>query len=58
MEVVEVEGGVTVFLSEHSGDRGIPATIIEEGPFVAKFDHGFDTFFTFLLERYGEGVLR
>ena len=57
MEVIKVEGGITVFLSEYFGDRSILELVIEEGPLVTESDHVFDTFFTFLLERYGGGVL-
>jgi len=57
MEVVEVKGGVTVLLSEHSGDGGILESIVENSPLVAESDHIFDTLFTFLLERYGDGGL-
>ena len=58
MEMIEVEGSVAVFLSEHSGDDGILEFVVEEGPFIVESDHGFDTFFTLLLERYGGGGLR
>jgi len=57
MEVVKVEGGIAVFLSEHLGDIDILKFIVEEGPFVVESDHGFNTFFTFLLERCGGGGL-
>jgi len=57
VKVVKVEGGVTVFLSEHSGNGHVLKSIVEEGPLVAKLDHIFDAFLTFLLERYGGGVL-
>jgi len=58
VEVVKVEGGIAVLLSKHSGDGGILELVIEEGPLVAKSDHGFDAFLTLLLERYGGGDLR
>ena len=58
MEMVKVEGGIAVFLSEHLGDIDIPEFIVEEGPFVVESDHGFNTFFTLLLERCGGGDLR
>jgi len=58
MKVVEVKGGVAVFLSECSGHSCILEFVIEKGPLVAKSDHGFDTFLTLLLERYGGGGLR
>ena len=57
MEVVKVEGGIAVFLSEHLGDIDILEFIVEEGPFVVESDHGFNAFFTLLLERYGGGGL-
>jgi len=57
MEVVKVEGGIAVFLSEHLGDIDILEFIVEEGPFVVESDHSFNTFFTLLLERCGEGGL-
>ena len=61
MEVVKIEGGIAVLLSEHPGDRGVLEPIVEEGPFVTKLDHIFDALLTFLLERcrgggLGEGV--
>jgi len=58
VEVIEVEGGVTVFLSECSGDGKVCKFVGKKGPLVAKSDHVFDTFLTLLLERYGGGVLR
>jgi len=58
MEVVKVEGGIAVLLSEHFGDIDVLEFSIEEGPFIVKLDHGFDTFFTLLLERCGGGGLR
>jgi len=57
MEVVEVEGGVTIFLSEYFCDINVFEFVVEEGPFVIESDHGFNTFFTLLLERYGGGGL-
>jgi len=57
VEMVKVEGGVAVFLSEYSGDRSVLEFVVEEGPFVAKLDHVFNTFLTFLLEQYGGGGL-
>ena len=57
MEVVEIEGGSTVFLSEDSCDGNVLESIIEVGPFVVESDHVFDTFFTLLLERCGGGGL-
>jgi len=50
MEVVEIEGGITVLLLEHSGNRSVLELVIEESPFIAELDHIFDTFLTFLLE--------
>jgi len=58
VEVVEVEGGIAVFLSEYSGDIDIFEFIVEEGPFVIELDHGFNAFLTLLLERCGGGDLR
>ena len=58
MEVVKVKGGIAVFLSEYFGDVDVSEFIVEEGPFVIESDHGFDAFFTLLLERCGGGDLR
>ena len=58
MEMVKVEGGVAILLSEHLGDGNVFEFVVEEGPFVIKSDHGFNTFFTFPLERCGGGGLR
>ena len=58
MEVVEIEGGSAIFLSEDSGDGDVLESVIEVGPFVVESDHVFDAFFTLLLERYGGGGLR
>jgi len=58
MEMVEVEGGIAVFLSKHLGNGGILEPIVEDGPFVAKSDHGFSAFLTLLLERCGGCGLR
>jgi len=58
MEVIKVEGTVAVFLSEYFGNLGILEFVSEEGPFVAKSNHVFDTLFTFHFERYGGGDLR
>jgi len=55
MEMIEVEGGVAVFLSEHFGDGGTLEFVVEEGPFIVESDHGFNAFFTLLLERCGGG---
>jgi len=57
VEMVEIEGGSTVFLSEDSCDGDVFEFVIEVGPFVVKSDHVFDTFLTFLLERCGGGGL-
>jgi len=57
VEVVEVEGGSAVFLSEDSGDVNVLESVIEVGPFVIELDHVFDTFFMLLLERCGGGGL-
>ena len=58
MEVVEVEGGVTIFLSEYFCDINVLELVVEEGPFVIESDHSFNAFLTFLLERCGGGGLR
>ena len=58
MEMIEVEGGGAVFLSECSCNGYVFEFVIEEGPFVIKSDHIFETFLTFLLERYGGGGRR
>jgi len=50
MEVIEVEGGIAILLSEYSCDSGILEPVVKEGPLVAKLDHSFDTFLTLLLE--------
>jgi len=57
MEMVEVESGVAIFLSEHPGDGGVLELVIKEGPLVAELDHGFDTFLMLLLEQCGGGGL-
>jgi len=58
MEMVKVEGGIAIFLSEHLGDVNVLEFVVEEGPFVIELDHGFDAFFMLLLERCGGGGLR
>jgi len=58
MEMIEVEGGIAVFLPECSGDGDILELVGEEVPFVVESDHDFDTFLTFLLEQYGGVGLR
>jgi len=58
MEMIEVEGGIAVFLSECFSDSDVFEFVGEEVPFVIKSDHDFDAFFTFLLERCGGGGLR
>ena len=58
VEMIEVKGGIAVFLSEHSGDGNIFEFVVEEGPFVVESDHSFDTFFMLLLERCGGAGLR
>jgi len=58
MEMVKVEGGIAVFLSEHFCNSDVFEFVVEKGPFVIELDHGFDTFFTLLLERCGGGGLR
>jgi len=57
VEMVEIEGGSTVFLSEDSCNSSVLESVIEVGPFVIESDHIFDTFFMLLLERCGEGGL-
>jgi len=57
VEVVEIEGGGTVFLPEDSGNGDVFESVIEVGPFVVESDHVFDTFLTLLLERCGGGGL-
>jgi len=58
VEMVKIKGGVTIFLSEYSGDRDVLETIVEKGPFVIKSDHVLDAFLTLLLERCGGGGLK
>jgi len=58
VEVVKVEGGIAVFLSEYLGDIDILEFTIEEGPFIIESDHGFNAFLTLLLERCRGGDLR
>jgi len=58
VEMIEVKGGIAVFLSEHFGDIDVFEFIGEEGPLVVKSDHVFDALLTFLLERCGGGGLR
>ena len=55
--MVEVEGGIAVFLSEYLGNVDVFEFIAEEGPFVIESDHGFNAFLTLLLERCGGGGL-
>ena len=50
VEVIEIEGGIAILLSEHSSDVDGFESITDYGPFVAKSDHIFDALFTFLLE--------
>jgi len=57
VEMVEVKGGGTIFLSEDSGDGDVFEFVIEVDPFVIKSDHVFDAFLTLLLERCGGGGL-
>jgi len=58
VEVVEIEGSITVFLSECFGDIDIFEFIVEEDPLIAKSDHIFDAILTLLLERCEGGGLR
>jgi len=57
VEVVKIEGGGTVFLSEDSSDGDVLESVIKVDPFVIESDHVLDTFFTLLLERCGGGGL-
>ena len=57
MEMVKIEGGGTVFLSEDFGDGNVLESVIEVGPFIIESDHVFDAFLTLLLERCGGGGL-
>jgi len=57
MEVIEVEGGVAVFLPECFCDDDSCEFVRKESPLVAKSNHILDAFLTLLLERYGGGVL-
>jgi len=58
MEMIEVESGVAVLLSEYSSDIGGFEFGCEKGPFVAKSDHVFNTLLTFHFERCRGGGLR
>jgi len=57
MEMVKVEGGGTVFLSEDFCDGDVLEFVVEFDPFVIESDHVFDAFLTLLLERCGGGGL-
>jgi len=57
VEMVKIEGGGTVFLSEDSGDGDVLESVIEVGPFVIELDHVLDAFFMLLLEQCGGGGL-
>jgi len=57
MEMVKVEGGGTVFLSEGFCDDNVLEFVVEFGPFVIESDHVFDAFLMLLLERCGGGGL-
>jgi len=50
MEMVEVEGGIAILLSERLGDGNVLEFVVEEGPFIVESDHSFNAFFTLLLE--------
>jgi len=50
MEVVEVESGVTIFLSEYFCGINVLEFVVEKGPFVVESDHSFNAFLTLLLE--------
>jgi len=58
MEMVKVEGGIAILLSEHSGDDSVLEFVVEDSPFIVEVDHGFNAFFTLLLERCGGDGLR
>jgi len=58
MEMIKVEGGVAVLLSEYFGDIDGFEFGSEKGPLVAKSDHVFNTLLTFHFERCGGGDLR
>jgi len=57
VEVVEIEGGSTVFLSEDFCNGDVLEFVIKVDPFVIESDHVFDAFLMLLLERYGGGGL-
>jgi len=57
MEMVKVEGGIAILLSERLGDGNVLEFVVEEGPFIVESDHVFDAFLTLLLERCGGGGL-
>jgi len=57
IEVVKVEGGVAIFLSEHLGNCGVLEPSAEDSPLVTESDHIFDTFLTLLLEQCEGGGL-
>jgi len=57
VEMIEIEGGSTVFLSEDFCNSDVLEFVIEVGPFVIEPDHVFDAFLTLLLERCGGGGL-
>jgi len=57
MEVVKVEGGIAILLSEYLGNINVLEFVVEEGPFIVESDHGFNTFFMLLLEQCGGGGL-
>ena len=48
--MVEVEGSIAVFSSEHSGDCGVLELSTEDGPLVTESDHILDILFLFILE--------
>jgi len=57
VEMVEIEGGSAIFLSEDFCDGDVLEFVIEVGPFVIESDHVFDAFLTLLLEQCGGGGL-
>jgi len=58
MEVVEVEGGIAILLSERFGDGNVLEFVVEKGLLIVESNHGFNAFFTLLLERCEGGGLR
>jgi len=57
MEVIEVEGGIAVLLSEHPGNGSVLELSTVDGPLVTKPSYVLNTFLTLLLEQYRGGGL-